>query len=371
MLPPMLKAALLLLLAAPALAQEADPRWRNDLLPRIGKAQVGGGFELPGYWVWDCSVLKGEDGLYHLFASRWPKRLPFHPGWMVASEVVHATAKTAEGPYNFRDVVLPARGAQYWDGRSTHNPKVVKVKDGYALFYMGSTHPFDDIADGKTLTLDSPYTTVGRSNKRVGLATAKSLNGPWTRREAPILDTKPATFYSFLTSNPAPLVKEDGSVLMLFKSRMYGDKFPYHSDMMIGVATAPRTEGPYTLAVNEPIFGVGRVGEVEDPFLWQDGTGYHVIAKDQRGTISGQKHAGILAHSRDGLRWVLDKTPLAYPRTITWSDGRTETMGQLERPFLLIQDGKPTHLFFSAMDGPGGFQNGTRTWDIVVRLDRK
>jgi hypothetical protein len=361
----------LIALVARAAAEPApDPRWHNDIFARIDKAPVGAGFEMPGYWVWDCSVLKGDDGLFHMFASRWPKRIPFHPGWMVASEVVHATANTAEGPYRFKDVVLPARGAQYWDGRSTHNPKVVRHGDSYYLFYMGSTHPFDDLRDGKTLTLDSPYTTVARSNKRVGLAVARSLDGPWVRRDAPLLDTRPGTFYSFLTSNPAPLVKDDGSVVLMFKSRAYGEKFPYHSDMMIGVALAPRIDGPYTVAVNEPIFGVGKVGEIEDPFLWQDGSGLHVVAKDQRGGITGQKHAGILAHSRDAIHWTLDRAPLAYPRTITWSDGRTETMGQLERPFVLIQDGVKTHLFFSAMDGPGGFDKGTRTWNLVVRLKK-
>ena len=103
---------------------------------RLDKAVVGGGFELPGYWVWCSSVAKGDDGLYHMFASRWPKRLPFHPGWMVASEVVHATAKTAEGPYKFSDVVLPARGAQYWDGRSTHNPRIVRSRGKWVSVYL-------------------------------------------------------------------------------------------------------------------------------------------------------------------------------------------------------------------------------------------
>ena len=106
---------------------------------------MGGGFQMEGYWVWCPSVVKGDDGLFHMFASRWPKRLPFHPGWMVASEVVHATSKTAEGPYKFSEVVLPARGPQFWDGRATHNPKIVRHGKTWVLFYMGSTHPFADV----------------------------------------------------------------------------------------------------------------------------------------------------------------------------------------------------------------------------------
>ena len=38
-------------------------------------------------------------------------------------------------------------GTQYWDGKSCHNPKIVKHDDTYVLYYMGSTHPFEDITD--------------------------------------------------------------------------------------------------------------------------------------------------------------------------------------------------------------------------------
>jgi hypothetical protein len=360
----------ILLIALTAAAASRPPVGENPILRRVDRAVVGGGFEMPGYWVWCSSVVKGDDGLYHMFASRWPKRLPFHPGWMVASEVVHATAKTAEGPYQFRDVALPARGAQYWDGRSTHNPRIVRHKDKYVLFYMGSTHPFDDITDGKVLTVDSPYATVGRSNKRIGVAVASSPFGPWKRMDTPALDTKAGTYYSFLTSNPAPLINEDGSAILVFKARAYRDKYPYQGDMTLGVARAPRYDGPYTVVSPEPIFGLGRGGEMEDPFLWKDAAGYHLLAKDQRGTITGEFHGGLLAHSPDALHWEIDKAPKAYSRTVTWSDGTVQVMGQLERAFPLIENGVITHLFFAAMDGSGGFQNGTRSWSLVVRMKK-
>jgi hypothetical protein len=357
--------------ADPAAKPVAAP---NDFNRRIGQAVVGGGFAMDGYWVWGSSVVKGDDGLFHMFVSRWPKRLPFHPGWMVASEIVHATSKTAEGPYQFSEAALPARGAQYWDGRSTHNPKINKVvgKRGettYVLFYMGSTHPFDE-PKPEALTLDSPYTTLARANKRIGVATASSPFGPWKRSDAPVLDTKPGTYYSFLTTNPAPLIEKDGRTLLLFKARAYGDKFPYQSPMTIGVARAPHYLGPYKVVTDKPIFGVDQGGEVEDPYIWKEKgkPGFHLVAKDQRGGITGEKHAGFLAHSPDGQHWTVDPAPLAYSRKMTWTDGKVQVMGQLERPFILFQDGVATHMFFATMDGPGGFQNGTRSWNMVVRL---
>lgn len=343
----------------------------NDIYDRIDVAPVNGGFTMPNYWVWGSSVVKGEDGVFHMFVSRWPKTLPFHPGWMVASEIVHAVADKAEGPYKFVDIAIGARGAKYWDGRSAHNPRVLKYKDTYVMFYMGSTHPFEEITDPSVLTLDDHYTTVARSNKRIGIATSKSLNGPWERRDECILDTKPDTFYEFLTSNPAPWINEDGSVKLIFKSRKYNESYPYQSSMKIGLATAKHFEGPYHVAINEPIFGVDKVGEIEDPYLWKDDFGYHMIAKDQRGKISGNRHAGILAHSSDAINWVIDKQPLAYTRHIRWSDGSVVEMGQLERPFGLIQDGQLTHLFFATMDGPGGFSNSTKSWNMVVPLKKK
>lgn len=340
----------------------------NMLYDRIQEAPVDGGFVMEGYWIWGSSVVKGDDGLYHMFASRWPKELVFHPGWMLESEIVHATSETPEGPYKFSDVALPARGAQYWDGRSTHNPRMMKYKDTYVLYYMGSTHPFAEITNPDTLDLSSPYAVVGRSNKRIGIATSRSPYGPWERRDAPILDVKPNTFYSFLTSNPAPWINEDGSVTLVFKSRAYKDQFPYQGDMSLGLAKAPHFEGPYTVVNDRPIFSRDVVGEVEDPFLWRDQDGYHMIAKDQRGDISGHKHSGILVHSPDGVNWTLDKNPVAYSKTINWSDGTKQTMGQLERAFGLIEDGAITHLFFATMDGPGGFNNATKSWNMVVPL---
>ncbi len=343
-------------------------QWNNDLYSRIAPAPVDGGFAQPDYWVWGSSVVEGDDGKFHMFVSRWPKELPFHPGWMVASEIAHCVSDTAEGPYTFVDVALGARGAQFWDGKSCHNPRVVKHNDTYIMYYMGSTHPFDEITDPAVLTLDSHYTVVARANKRIGIATSKNLNGPWERRDACVLDTRSETFYEFLTSNPSPWINDDGSVTLIFKSRQYNEKFPYHSGMSLGLATAPHFEGPYTVVGDEPIFGPDRMGEIEDPFLWKDDTGYHLIAKDMNASLAGQHHSGILAHSKDALNWTLDKDPLAYSRTLRFNNGKTVQMGQLERPFGLIRDGKLTHLFFATMDGPGGFGNSTKSWNMAVPL---
>ena len=177
--------------------------------------------------------------------------------------------------------------------------------------------------------------------------------------------------FSFLTSNPSPLIKEDGSVVLLFKGRSYKEDGVSQSDMSIGVATAPSFDGDYTVIGDEPLFSMERFGEVEDPHLWSDDAGYHMIAKDQRGLITGGKGDGLVAHSKNGIDWVIDENPKAYTKTVKWNNGTTIKQGQLERPFVFVENGKPTHIFFATMDGPGGFSNGTKTWNMVIPLKKQ
>ncbi|WP_163400051.1 glycoside hydrolase family protein [Flavobacterium fluviatile] len=343
---------------------------QNFIFDNLKEAPVNGGLQMKDYWVWGSSVIKGEDGKYHMYASRWPHFLPFHPGWMIASEIVHATSNTPEGPYQFQDVALGARGAQYWDGRSCHNPKIVKYKDTYILYYMGSTHPFEEVTPANVAAFDlaSKWCIAGRWGKRVGIATSKSPYGPWKRLDAPILDVKPNSYYSFLTSNPSPLIKEDGAVVLLFKGRSYKADGISNSDMSIGVATAPSYQGPYTVVGDKPLFSVDHFGEIEDPHLWSDANGFHMIAKDQRGKITGTEGDGVLAHSKDGIHWTVDKNPKAYTKLVHWNNGQTIKQGQLERPFVFVENGQPTHIFFATMNGSGGFQNGTKSWNMVIPL---
>lgn len=81
-----------------------------------------------------------------------------------------------------------------------------------------------------------------------------------------------------------------------------------------------------------------------------------------------RKYGGIYAKSRDGLKWSLHGQPQGYSRTVRWDDGTVQTLGNLERPFLLFQNGKPTHLFAAVSDGSDGFKDASDTWNMVIPL---
>ncbi len=346
----------------------------EPLIDRMLPAPVGGGFQMEGYWVWCGSAIRAEDGRYHLFASRWPKKYPMHPGWLIASEIVRAVSDKPEGPYEFQEVITPARGAEFWDGRSTHNPQIIRWKDKYLLYYVGTTHPFRELRDDETLTLSDCRTIVARSNKRIGVAIADKITGPWRRLDAPVLSTRPRFFDNFLVSNPAPCVSKDGKIHLVYKARSYL-KPPYpdeiHGKMLFGVAVADQPEGPYIQQSDRPLFDFPDV-QFEDPFIWEDEDGFNMIAKDMHGNVCGEKLGGLFASSQDGIHWEFRKDFLMYSRNVLWDDGVVREMGNLERPFLLFEDGKPTHAFFATSDGKngGGFSNCTKTWNMVIPLKK-
>ena len=327
-------------------------------------APVAGSFSMDQYWVWGASVVEVE-GKYHMYATRVPMKYKFHPGWMVASEIVHATSDKLEGPYAFESVVLPARGAEYWDGLSTYNPQVMQHKGRLYLYYGGTRHPYPTPTD-QELTLPSKWCISSRFNKRIGVAIANSPYGPWKRSNKPALDVEPNTFYSYLTSNPAPVILPDGQVYMLFKGRA-GLAEGKHSRMQLGVAYAKSPEEPFdVLNGNKPVFKLEGQGEAEDPYLWHEDGYFYTVFKDQVGDYTGERGAGVKAYSKDCINWTICKPAKAYSKKITWQDGKVSTQGNLERPFIFFKDGKPRCFFFATMDGSGF--NGKKAFNIVLPL---
>ncbi|AHF91510.1 glycosyl hydrolase family 43 [Opitutaceae bacterium TAV5] len=338
-----------------------------NTLFHFGEIADDNGFRMEGYWLWCPSVIRGPEGRWHMFASRWPAWLPMHPGWLTHSEVMRATADNPEGPYAFAEVVLPARGPEYWDGRATHNPTIRFHGGRYYLFYTGITWPLPPPKPGETPGTRDPLCIVARAAKRVGVAWADSLEGPWHRSEQPLLPTRPGTFYSFLTSNPAPWIMPDGRVMMLFKSREYRANGS-HSDMHIGLAEADSPASPFRVVGDGPVFD--EFGEVEDPFFWHDGEVFHAVAKDMSGTLAGQPGAGVHAVSDDGRRWRPGTPQVAWRKEIVRAGGVREQIGSLERPFLLMNEaGIPTHLCAAVSNGSSGFTDASVTQNRVISLE--
>ena len=316
---------------------------------RILPAPLDSGFrtvELYGqlHTIWCGSVIQGEDGRYHMFASAIPRG----PGksWVWDSVVVRAVSDTIDGSYKFADVVLPRRGKPYFDGLMTHNPTIHKCRDTYLLFYTGSncSERRDSIMEGWR-------------NKRIGLAISKSVLGPWTRMDEPILSPRPGKWDSVITSNAAPCVHEDGSVILVYKSTPsgYRPKGEFDLDLRLGVATADHYRGPYKRAAEDSILGLPGIKlDLEDAYIWKGRDGwYHMLVKVFHAgwILIGEMDGGLHAISRNGVDWQFAPNLRGYSRTVRWKDGTVTTQTRLERVQAFVKDGDPTHLFVATRAG--------------------
>ena len=337
-------------------ADSADERLGAFLL---GAAPVDGGFRDDAWWIWCGSPARGDDGRYHLFASRWSKRTAFNPNWVTNSRVVRAVSSTPMGPYAYADDVLPPRDAGHWDGRMTHNPTIHRHGNTWLLFYTGSTFA-GDTPDAERLDCDDPRRVTARANQRVGLATAPSPAGPWTRRDAPILAPRAGHWDALMVTNPAPVVHADGSVLLLYKSTE-----DERGRLRYGVAFAEHWSGPYRRLCDTPLFDDGSAGSCyEDAFVWRERGRYQMIFKDMTGRFGGERDAGSHADSDDGVTWTFRGR--AYPKQVRWSDGRTVQQACFERPQILCDaQGNAAWLFAATGDGPGGFVHAVNTWTMA------
>lgn len=293
--------------------------------------------ETEGYYVWCVAPIYGPDGRIHVFYSRWPAQYGMG-GWIHKSEIAHAIADHPEGPYHYVETVLAPRPG-FWDATTCHNPHIQYLDGKYYLFYMGNSN-------GKTNT------------KRIGLATANSLNGPWTRTDKPILETAPeGAWDDHCTTNPAFIRFANGECRLYYKS--WNNK-EYETavngikgNRKYGLATAQRPEGPYTRYPGNPIIdfsGYGNNRQVEDAFIWFEAGKYRMLMRDM-GFFN--QEVGLFFESEDGLNW---STP-----QIGWhaashyvneppAPKHLKRYGRFERPQLLIKNGRPVYMF-NAMQG--------------------
>jgi hypothetical protein len=339
----------LLGLAAIGTGQAADSL---DLGAMAQPVPMDAKFADPNFFIWCGAPTKGADGKYHLFCSRWPVSKGFAPGWALWSEIAYAVADKPLGPYCHVNVALPARGQEFWDGTTTHNPNILQKNGKFYLFYMGNT------GDGKSYPMH-------RNHQRIGVAVAEKPEGPWKRFDKPIIDVSDdkSAFDSLVVTNPGATERPDGGILLIYKAVEYVAGKEMGGKVRYGAALADKPEGPY---VKKP----GRIFEAEgadaakhwmlaeDPFVWfskRYGNRYYAVARDVVGKFTGSSGGIALFQSDDGLQWKPAPHPKVIESRYKWADG-TLSITQLERPALLFDDDIPIALFGAA----DGYKKGGR-----------
>ena len=286
----------------------------DNLLP----AAEGSGFRMEGYYVWCGSPIKGEDGLYYLFASRWPVRTGFPTGYSNYSEIVLAATDRLEAPFRYVKTIISARSGGYWDSRMAHNPCIVKTSGHYVLFYIGSD-------DGLW------------EHRKIGYAVSDTINGDWRRSPRPIaLPTN--------ANNPAVYVEEDQSILMIFRD----------GELKVSAARAGKFDGEYVILNDDVSPGI----KLEDPFIYKSNGRYEMLIEDADAGLTGYTAYGAHLVSEDGVNWRPNTPVLGYTHAIPLTNGIVVHADRRERPSLLFEDGCITALFTAV-------QVGDSTWNCV------
>jgi hypothetical protein len=321
-------------------------------------------FILPDYNIWCGSMVKGNNGKYYLLYARWPKANG-HEAWVTHSEIALARADKPEGPYRHLKVILPARGAQFWDGVCTHNPAVIAHKGRFYLYYMGTT--------GKAIVRQpassgDPGWWEYRNNQRIGVAVADDPEGEWKRFDKPVLDAglDSTVHDALMVSNPAVTVDATGRVILVYKQvekngTMKGGKVRF------GVAFAPSLTGPFVKHPS-PIFEAKDRGSewmvAEDPYLWHYRGKSYAIVRDVVGKFTGESGGLALMTSANGFDWQPARYPKVLNKVIFKENGQPFD-DKLERPCLYTEKGVPKLLF-----GAMGIHKRTHSMNVFVPLTR-
>ncbi|MEN8128005.1 MAG: glycoside hydrolase family protein [Planctomycetota bacterium] len=288
----------------------------------------------PGYHCWGTSPIMDDEGKVHLFVARWPIRSEtfergFDAAWRHDSEIAHYVGDGPEGPFAFSDVALKGTGKDTWDRYAPCNPLIKKVDGKYVLLH---------IANPVGMTKG-----MGRhpGTQRIGMALSDSLNGPWKKvgTDGKILDpSKERGHWTHRGSvvNPAFVKAPNGKYHLYFKSR----------GARMGVAISEKLEGPYVHQPN-PISSSKR--RTEDGYAFVSDGKFFLLTTDNHGV--NVRGGGLLWRSDDGI--TFDATPeIGYqspktylPRTPGTPVRKYYGSGTFQRPQVLLQNGRPTHLY--------------------------
>ena len=254
---------------------------------------------------WDGQIIKGPDGKYHLFASRWDQARG-HNDW-VNSKAVHAVSDKVTGPYLDQGLCWPND-----EGGKGHNVTALVLPDGRYAVLVSDTRPGT-------------------------LVVSKSLDGPWEQ-----LGRLKAR--DDVGANISIMVRPDGDYMIVPRSgRIFISK------------AADGVLGPYQ-AMGPSIFPtvLPGVDNLEDPVIFYSGGYYHIVVN------SWTARKAYHLTSKDGRsNWV--NRGLAYDPTkncTRYTDGTVNHWHKLERPGVLIENGHVTALTLAVLDTQKETQRG-------------
>jgi alpha-L-fucosidase len=314
--------------------------FKDRLLP-VSEENI---FKTEGYYNWCSSVIRGDDGKFHLFYSRWKKEYAF-TGWLLFSEIAHAVSDSQAGPWQYRETVLGGRGKGHWDAITAHNPKIEYFEGKYYLYYVSTNmgdkdYTQQDLVETARTGYSHPNWSILRPNQRTGVAVATSLSGPWTRMDRPLIE--PSGPITTLTVNPAITRGKDGRYYLIVK----GDKpneTRFIRNQAMAISGSP--SGPFEM-LPKPVIDYL---DTEDMSVWYDAKRDYYYAVFHAHTFIG------MVSSSDGLNWKKATEYVLMHKKIPVDNGTFLEPDRMERPFVYRENGEPRVLSVAVKKGDDSY----------------
>jgi hypothetical protein len=268
----------------------------------VGKRDICNGLEdttCKVYSYWDGPVIKGPDGKYHMFASRW-KESGGHWDWL-NSVGVHAVSDSIMGPYVDKGICWPGNR----NGKG-HNLTILQLKDGTYASVVSDTRPGD-------------------------FFTAPTLDGPWTFAGS-IKITANGYPVPQIANLSIIIRPDDGKFMVVARN----------GQIMI---SSGGLTGPYVLQGNS-VYNTVNLPDLEDPVLWHSGGLYHIVVN------SWSERKAFHLTSVDGIKNWKNQGLAFDPKSdfLRYTDGTVNHWNKIERPGVVIENGHVTHFTFAVID---------------------
>ncbi|WP_157961074.1 glycoside hydrolase family protein [Lutibacter citreus] len=271
---------------------ETENPFRDAMLP-VPKTAI---FKMKGYSVWCPAIIK-VDNVYHMFCSRWADT-----AFWGTSHIIRATSKSLFGPYEYKETVMkPSTFPHKWGQVGLHNPKIMKIKDKYLLYFLG-------IPSGHT-----------------GYAISDKITGPWEIIDKPVIPI----------NNPAMCISKNGKAYVVGKDNV---KENGNVIRKMRAFEADNYMGPFKM-LGDTLNRLPYNFQLEDPAIWFNNNQYNIICTDWLGLITSEQKSVVYLTSKDGINYKLYSRQAIWRRTdpIPIIDKKTSAIDtlyieQVERP---------------------------------------
>jgi hypothetical protein len=324
--------------------------------------------------VWGSSAIMGPDGKVHIYASQWPRPAKNALGgitakgvktsWQTSSQIAHYIGDSPVGPFEFVRIAVADKDGNNGVYNSPCNSTIKYIDGKYVLLFI--------VNDGWV------------TSQRIVMLVADDLNDKWrpaagAEPDGTVLrQSKDPAFWDYKAiygnANPT-FIKHDGKYKLYFKAVIpvqdgeKGYKYRRSHTWTYGVALSDSLGGPY-------IKEKQRCTDVDTPI--EDA---HVFVHDHRVWMycrdmnSRQGGEGMLWVSEDGLKFDYKDSFFGYDylegfigkegtsKLIRYRGGKE---GWLERPQVLLIDGKPEYLYLvSALGLPTPYGSTSRVFKMT------